>query len=108
MDLENFIKETLISIKKGLVAANNECKAIGNKNLGHHIGDFQMGGPGDVKNNHIKFDIAVSATEEKAGSKGGGIKIKVVDISGEKNNKSTDQMASRIQFEIKVANFLIN
>ena len=110
MDIENFIKETLLGIKKGLIAANLECKQLGNKELsGHKIGDFALQPRQEGKGiNSIKFDVAVVAEQETGGSKKGGLKVAFANVDGEKINRSTDQTISHIEFQIDILNNIIN
>ena len=93
MELQEFIKHSLISITNGIGEANKE---LGNGNK------FVMPamGYGNEKGSII-FDIAVTASSESEKSKGGGLKISVVDFGGKVDNKITNESVSRIKFSIK-------
>jgi len=71
MELHEFIKNTLVSIKNGVSEANKEF-------------------------NSLHF----SSESKKTG--GGGIKIYVVDLGGEKSNKNFQENISRIKFSIRI------
>ncbi|NOQ67909.1 hypothetical protein GQ568_00530 [Patescibacteria group bacterium] len=94
MELQEFIKHSLTSIVNGIKNAN--------KSLDSDDGiDRTFSMPtGDAKDSVI-FDIAVTASSESEKSKGGGLKISVVDFGGKIDKKTTSENVSRIKFQIK-------
>ena len=91
MELQEFIKHSLISITNGIGEANKE---LNNKFV------MPAMGYGNEKGSII-FDIAVTASSESEKSKGGGLKISVVDFGGKVDNRITNESVSRIKFSIK-------
>lgn len=88
MELTQFIKITLSSIKKGVSEANSES------------GNVYRINPGSDK---IDFDIAVEVAKEKGSEKGGGLAVKVIEgrISGSSSSKESS--VSRIKFSVSVS-----
>lgn len=93
MDLEQFIKDALVGIRKGVAAAND---ALGDKNRTFSLTS------GREKESFINFDIAVTAVHASNTSGGGGIHVQVVDIGGSKEIKSAQETASRIKFAVSI------
>lgn len=92
MELEEFIKTTLVNIKKGVNSANVELAKMEGKELGKDAGAIFVINPG--KENNISFDIAV--TTAKGTSGGGKIRVAVVNIGGDRSN--SEEYVSRIKF----------
>ena len=98
MNLEKFISETLINIKKGLRSANEELVEDG-KILGKDASaTFLIGSDGSEK---ISFDIAVTVSEETEKKGSGGIKVMSVGVSGDLGKIETQQYVSRIKFNVQ-------
>lgn len=91
MDLEKFISETLISIKRGLRSANEESNNT-----------FLMGTDGTEK---ISFDIAVIASKETKKKGSGGIKVVSVGVEGDLSKVEAQQYVSRIKFSVYCKNY---
>lgn len=102
MELDVFIKHTLVSIKRGIREANAELATLEGKTLGQDgQALFAMEGFGrDRKEGYIHFDVAVTVSHEDKKSGGGGVKIAVVNIAGGKDNTVSQEHVSRIQFHI--------
>jgi len=98
MELEEFITTTLLSIKKGIRGANLKISADDKKTLGVD-GTIQYQINHDSKG--IKFDIAVTASNEKETEGGGKIRIAVIDVGGGKTLSSKEEHVSRISFEVE-------
>jgi len=97
MDLEKFIKETLISIKRGLRSANEELVEKG-KTLGKDTtAAFLIGPDGSEK---ISFDVAVTVSEKNEKKGGGEIKVMSVGIGGGRGKVETQESVSRIKFSV--------
>jgi len=95
MELEEFITTTLFSIKKGISDANIKIAEVSGERCQYEI---SPGGKG------IKFDVAVTVSNEKESEGGGKVKIAVVDIGGGINSLSKEEHVSRIIFEVKPFN----
>jgi hypothetical protein len=85
MDLSEFITTTLVGITEGVKNANKK-----------YYQYFKVRQATEV----VTFDIAVSASSESEGKKGGGIKIYVVDAGIGKTDKKFESNVSRIQFTV--------
>ena len=96
MELEEFIKDTLVGIRNGVRLANDNLKTSGEDNR-----IFQLENS-SIKETYVNFDVAVTATHETNKSGSGGIRIRVVDIGGGKEVKTAQESVSRIKFAIKV------
>ena len=108
MDLQEFIKQSLVQIVAGIVDAQKEVEANGatinpsglilvpEKVSGHARTD-----DGNVTQN-IEFDVAVTSTEG-TGSKGGvGIAIGVVALGTQANSQQSSQAVSRLRFTVPI------
>jgi hypothetical protein len=94
MELDEFISKTLVSIRKGLKSANGELGGA----------PVYMIEPSswykDREDGCIKFDVAVTAVKESETKGTAGIKIWSVGLDGKKGTNTTDQVVSRIKFNI--------
>jgi len=101
MELEEFITTTLLSIKKGIRNANLKISEDDGKTLGV---DDTIHYEIDRNNKGIKFDIAVTISNEKETEGGGKIRVAVVDIGGGKTLTTSEEHISRISFEVGAFN----
>ncbi len=97
MDLEEYVRETLLAIARGVVTAQKDA------DYGGHVGRVATSERTDAQGNAItmvSFDLAT--TSEERGSVGGG--IKVVPFVAAKGDMSGSQvLANRIQFTLPLA-----
>jgi hypothetical protein len=93
MELKEFIAETLKQLTEGIKEGHDH---IVKQNLGKGIEDaFLL---------PVKFDIAITITDEDKGTIGGKIGIaNVFSAGGEKENSNSNSTLSRIQFELSVS-----
>ena len=100
MELEEFIKTTLLNIKKGIREANSKIAKENGLELGkdQNAQQYQINGHGMSKG--IKFDIALIVTKEKGADGGGKIRVAVLDIGGKKTSASKEEHVSRISFDV--------
>lgn len=97
MELDEFITTSLLSIKKGIRNANLNISEGEGKTLGiddtiqYHIDHTSKG---------VKFDVAVTVSNEKETEGGGKIRVAVIDIGGGKTLTSKEEHISRISFEV--------
>jgi hypothetical protein len=102
MELDTFIKETLMGIQKGIKEANI---AIAEKEgtdvrtngaMQYQMEQNRAGG----KDGGVVFDVAVTITSEKSTEGAGKISVVGLSLGGEKNATATEQNVSRIKFKI--------
>jgi hypothetical protein len=98
MELEEFIKNTLVSLKNGVHAANDALI----KQDGGDTRIFALNA-NSKEGSHVSFDVAVTATHETGKSGSGGIKIAVVGIGGEKSSKEIQESVSHIKFAVSIS-----
>ena len=101
MELEEFIRASLLQIMKGVKSAQQEW---GTTSSGGGVISPAWGGPDDFANRvqEVKFDIAVTVTTRTETGGGGGIHVVAVDLSGKANHASEDSTVSRISFSIPI------
>ena len=87
MDLTQFIKTTLVSIRNGVVEANKETSV------------YRLT-PGSDR---VDFDVAIEVAREKGSDKGGGLSVKVVEGKISSSSKSTESSYSRIKFSVGIS-----
>ncbi|MBX4197848.1 hypothetical protein KW782_00770 [Candidatus Parcubacteria bacterium] len=97
MELEDFITTTLLEIQRGIRNANIKIAKEAGKKLGvDETIQYQI----DRGNKGIKFDVAVTVSNEKGGEGGGKIKVAVIDVGGSKTTASKEEYVSHITFEV--------
>ena len=94
MDLQQFIKQTLVSIKHGVADANKELdgKAAGRPSYAIY----------SRNDGEVVFDVAVTVSAATKKNKEGSLKVAVVTLGADKNDASAEQTVSRIKFAVKV------
>lgn len=102
MVLEEFIKETLVSISKGIHSANEELVQFEGKKLGvDGTAKFSMEPFNrDKTQGYIIFDVAVTVNEGTRKKGEGGIKIAVARLGGSMENVEYQESVSRIKFHV--------
>lgn len=91
MNLDEFIKNSLVDIRKGLRNGNLELgKEFGGE------GPFSLG----ERNAKIDFDIAVTIENNTKGNVGGGIKVAVANLGSQMENETKASNFSRIRFSV--------
>ena len=101
MELEEFIRITLVQIMRGVKAAQVDWAATGS---GGGVISPAWGGPEDHANRvqEVKFDIAVTAATKTEGGGSGGIKVLALDVSGKASRAVENSTVSRIAFSIPI------
>jgi hypothetical protein len=103
MELKEFIKNTLVSIKEGVNDANTELATNEGKTIGED-GDCLQYTMHDSKSHSINFDVAVVVNNEnEEGMSGGGkLNISIASIGAEAKGKEkqTETNTTRIKFNI--------
>jgi hypothetical protein len=97
MELEKFITVTLLNIKKGIQNANIKIAEDISKTLGDdETIQYQI----DREGKGIKFDIAITVSNERNLKGGGEIRVAVLNLGGGKSSDSKEEHVSRISFEV--------
>ncbi|HPC37602.1 MAG TPA: hypothetical protein PKX03_02000 [Candidatus Paceibacterota bacterium] len=102
MELQEFIKNTLVSIGNGLHEANEEFAKQKGKKLGEDFTALFVMEPFNREKGegYITFDVAVTVSQESKKSGGGGLKIAVASLGGEVGDVKSQEYISRIKFHI--------
>ncbi|MCK9581515.1 MAG: hypothetical protein M0Q92_13855 [Methanoregula sp.] len=100
MELDEFIKQTLIDIARGVHLANKEItssKMLGEGSQAYFsIEAFNR----EKMQGYINFDVAVTIANETGASGGTGIKIAFAHIGADINSTASLETVSRIKFSI--------
>jgi len=103
MELEEFIRKTLVSIANGLESTNKELKNKSTDSRATYmIEPSSWHREKNSEKGFISFDIAVTVSKESKKSGKGGLKIYVADLAGEKGSKISENSISRIKFHIAI------
>ena len=97
MDLETFVRESLIGLARGVRAANVEM----NEGADRKHTYFMLWRP--LKDaSTVEFDVAVTASKEGATGASGRINVVVPDLDLDGKGKFSTENASRVKFSVKV------
>ncbi len=101
MELEEFVRSSLLQIMKGVKAAQEEWGATVS---GGGVISPSWGGPEDFAKRvqEVKFDIAVTATTKTEDGGSGGIRVVALDLSGKVGRSSENSSVSHISFSIAI------
>lgn len=102
MELEEFIRNAILQIMRGIKGAQQEWKLNGS---GAGVISPAWGGSDDHVNRvqEVKFDVAVTATTKSEGGGGGGIKVwAAVDLSGKASRSVENSTVSHISFSVPI------
>ena len=104
MELDAFIKETLVQISSGIEQANQELAPGRVKEDGTPLPKLYLLPPGALKEqgNGVHFDVAITSRMEDEGKGGAKVKLAVVEADLGGKIKTSEQAVSRIQFSVKV------
>ena len=102
MKLDEFIKETLVQVVKGVSSASGEVKELGGEI--NPSDDICVGGAtiSNTKPQTIKFDIALQVKETSEKNGGAKAKMAVVSFGGGIKSHDESHTEHRIQFQIPV------
>jgi len=101
MELQEFIKNTLVSIKNGVHDANLEFAKQEGKTLGQDFSAlFVVDSSRDKGQNYISFDVAITVSEKSKKSGGGKLNIQVASLGGEAGDIKSQEHISRIKFHV--------
>jgi hypothetical protein len=106
MRLDEYVAETLVAIVGGVMKAqaNTECGAyVGRATAATSHLEIGHDGAGNTVS-LVKFDLATTVDEKRAGGAGAGIKvIPFFNVSGEAKGESASSLVSRIAFSVSIA-----
>lgn len=107
MELQEFIKETLVQITNAVKEAQVELKDTGCliNPYGYVQGSsqFQEGGDGDFRSvQNVKMHVAVSVNEDKGSSSKLGV-AKILNAGFDNKESSANHQMTTIEFEIPLA-----
>jgi hypothetical protein len=102
MELEDFIRSSVLQIMGGIKAAQSEWDT--SHGSGGGVINPAWEGPDDFINRvqEVKFDIAVTVTGKNESGGGGGIKVIALDVSGKTSHSTENSTVSRIAFSIPI------
>jgi hypothetical protein len=107
MDLENFIKETLVQISRGVSSANEHIAPERKKEDGTDLPKLFLLPPGNRQDqgHGVHFDVAVTTQTTDEG--GGGLKMRLAVVDADLGGKLTSahESVSRIQFSVNISNW---
>jgi hypothetical protein len=104
MELEFFVRSSLLQVMNGIRTAVDEYQVISNRISGGGVISPAWGGHVDQINRvkEVNFDIAVTATDKLEGQVGGGIKVFALDFSGKGSTATENSTVSRISFSVTI------
>ena len=102
MELEEFIKTTLVNISNGMRQANLQLASQEDKTLGKDFSStFVIEALNREKGQgYIAFDIAVTVSHESKKAGETGLKIAIASLGGEIGDVKTQEHISRIKFHV--------
>lgn len=95
MELQEFIKETLVAIHRGVKAANDEIPSDDGRKY------YLIMAGGSEKDRLIEFDVALTASNEKGSKAGAGINVVSVSLGGSKQSTISQSTVSRVKFTVQ-------
>lgn len=104
LELDAFIKETLIQISNGIQQANEALAPDRVSKDGKELPKLYLLSPGNLKDqgNGVHFDVAITSRMEDEGKGGAKVKLAIVEADLGGKIKTSEQAVSRIQFSVKV------
>jgi hypothetical protein len=112
VNLEEFIKETLVQLSKGVENANTTLSSLGSNAIVNpqYYSSNNMEYDSNPNDRHfyrpkvsiVSYDVAISASEGQGSQGGIGIMIGAVGVGTRGECNSSESTESRIQFEIPI------
>jgi hypothetical protein len=100
MELQDFIRDTLLELLRGVDEAQKILKNESPKGFINPVWKTT-----DKLYEHmqeVSFDIAVTVSDKKTGSAGGGIRVIAADLSGKGSLAIENSTVSRIAFKVPI------
>ncbi|TNH78059.1 hypothetical protein CF141_03215 [Aeromonas hydrophila] len=99
MQLDEFIKTTLMQVVKGVKDAQEEAAE-----LGAVVNPRPEEGYGQRRETSVAFDVALTVTGASAGEVGGKLAVaSMFSLGGKTTESDSRQETSRVQFDVTVA-----
>lgn len=99
MQLDEFVKVTLMQVVKGVNDAQQEAEK-----LGAVVNPRPKEGWGDRRETSVSFDVALTVSDTSAGEVGGKLTVaSMLSLGGKTTETDLRQETSRIQFEVTLA-----
>jgi hypothetical protein len=104
MELDEFVRTTLIEIMKGVKSAQQQwAEMVGGGVINPSFGKLSK------LVQEVKFDVAVTVGSKTETGGGGGIKVwSIADASGKMNRSTENSTVSRIAFSVPILPAPIN
>ncbi|WBA13857.1 hypothetical protein [Salinivibrio proteolyticus] len=113
MQLDEYIKETLVQIAKGVRNAAEEVKSYGGRvNPAQEKNEYGVGGYDNnltvraieerPERQMVKFDIGLKVSEKSGKGAGAKASVSVLSFSGGVNSSDEAHSAHRVQFDIPI------
>ena len=104
MDLESFIKETLVQISKGVSSANNELAPERKNKDGTDLPKLFLLPPGTKQDlgHGVHFDVAITTQTSDEGGSGLKVRLAVVDANLGAKLATSHESVSRVQFSVNI------
>lgn len=109
MNLQEFLKEALVQISKGIEEAQKELAETGgrvNPALSTGQGILQQKGELVTRQGklvyNVEFDVAVTVSDESGSKAGAGIFVAALGAGAQRTDSYTASKMSRIQFKIPI------
>ena len=102
MNLQNFIKETLLQIQRGIRDAQGEFHTVETDRgvICPHFNAINALEKSDAQ--LVEFDVAVTVTESTERGGDGKLNVAMVSLGGKKQHLSETESVSRIKFAIPI------
>lgn len=99
MQLDEFVKATLMQVVKGVKDAQQEAEEFGAV-----VNPRPEEGWGRRRETSVSFDVALTVSDTSAGEVGGKLAVaSMLNLGGKKTETDLRQETSRIQFEVAIA-----
>jgi hypothetical protein len=107
MELNEFIKTTLLEVQQGVQAAIVELESrpslsYGRINPGFQGEDGRINWKNDDYRQNVEFDIAITVSNKQGASGRAGLKIWVADVGGDLSRTAERSTVNRIKFTIPI------
>jgi hypothetical protein len=108
MELNEFIKDTLLGIYNGIQEANVAIMEKQGKTMGQDGGatfgmETRHTGP---KDSSISFDVAVTVSKGSQATGGGRVNVVIADLGAETKGERKEESVSRIKFQVTPNTFI--
>lgn len=99
MQLDEFVKTTLMQVIKGVSDAQKEAEV-----MGAIVNPRPNEGSGERRETDISFDVALTVTDITADEFGGKLSVvPIINLGGKATESESRQEISRVQFNVSMA-----